>query len=75
MTESCNNRINWIDITKGLVMILTVYSHCGLSLIPILGTWVYGFYMPLFFFISGIFAKFREIYFVIIPETKMANIV
>lgn len=35
-------------------MILTVYSHCGLSLIPILGTWVYGFYMPLFFFISGI---------------------
>lgn len=50
-------RIEWIDMTKGLVMILTVYSHCGLSSVPVLGTWVYGFYMPLFFFVSGILLK------------------
>ena len=53
-------RINWIDMTKGLVMILTVYSHCGLSLIPILGAWVYGFYMPLFFFVSGILLNLEK---------------
>ena len=38
-------------------MILTVYSHCGLSSVPVLGTWVYGFYMPLFFSVSGILLK------------------
>lgn len=38
-------------------MILTVYSHCGLSSVPVLGTWVYGFYMPLFFSLSGILLK------------------
>lgn len=47
-------------MTKGLVMILTVYSHCGLSLIPILGAWVYGFYMPLFFFVSGILLNLEK---------------
>ena len=50
-------RIDWIDMTRGLVMILTVYSHCGLSSVPILSTWVYSFYMPLFFFVSGILLK------------------
>lgn len=48
------HRIQWVDMTKGFVMLLTVYSHCGLGLIPYIGKWVYSFYMPLFFFISGL---------------------
>lgn len=51
------NRIEWIDMTKGLVMILTVYMHSGLSNIPYVGEWVNAFFMPLFFFVSGILLK------------------
>ena len=47
-------RIEWIDMTKGLVMILTVYMHSWLNGVPILGDWVNAFFMPLFFFISGV---------------------
>ena len=34
---------NWIGMTKRFVIILTVYSCCGLNSVSVLGTWVYGF--------------------------------
>lgn len=55
--NSTLERYKWIDLAKGLVMILTVYMHCGLSGVPFVGEWVNAFFMPLFFFVSGILLK------------------
>ena len=49
-----NKRIEWIDIAKGISIILVVYGHAGLSAIPYIGDWFAAFRMPFFFFISGI---------------------
>ena len=44
-------RLNFLDIAKGIGIILVLYSHsCGF---PIFGNAVVAFYMPLFFFVSG----------------------
>ncbi|GEO70627.1 acyltransferase family protein [Levilactobacillus acidifarinae] len=60
-------RIQWIDIAKGLGILLVIYGHAlggimnshdqlatGVLLKPY--NIIYGFHMPLFFFLSGIFA-------------------
>lgn len=48
------NRIEWIDLAKGMSIILVVYGHCGLASIPYLGDWFPTFHMPFFFLISGL---------------------
>ena len=45
----CSNRIEWVDIFKGLAIILMVLGHSG-SPITI---YIYLFHMPAFMFISG----------------------
>ena len=50
-------RIEWIDMCKGVVMILTVYMHSWLSTVPYVNTFVNIFYMPLFFMVSGLFTR------------------
>lgn len=44
-------RIQWIDIAKGLGIILVIIGHAGTP--NIIGKYIYGFHMPLFFIISG----------------------
>ena len=57
-------RVAWIDYARGLAIILVVYGHCfrglqdgGLvgagSPLPVIDFIIYGFHMPLFFFLSG----------------------
>ncbi len=44
-------RLEWIDIAKGIAIILVVLGHAtGAS---IMGKYIYSFHMPLFFIISG----------------------
>lgn len=43
--------LNWIDVLKGLGIILVILGHLRLS--PELVNYIYLFHMPLFFFISG----------------------
>lgn len=47
-------RVLWIDVLKGLAIILVVIGHsaveCGLNY---WSNWIYTFHMPLFFLISG----------------------
>ncbi|MGN0161876.1 MAG: acyltransferase family protein [Lachnospiraceae bacterium] len=44
-------RLDFLDIAKGIGIILVLYSHsCGF---PIFGNAFVAFYMPLFFFVSG----------------------
>ena len=44
------NRIKWIDISKGIGIILVLMGH--ISKIKIINNVIYAFHMPLFFMIS-----------------------
>lgn len=47
-------RIVWIDIAKGISIILVALGHMGIVNIPFFGEWLSSFRMPFFFFVSGI---------------------
>lgn len=49
--EISKNRIDWIDQTRGLSILLVVYAHN----FPIFEEYIYTFHVPLFFLISGFF--------------------
>ena len=49
-------RIEYIDIAKGIGILLVALAHADISLIsPYLHRFIYSFHMPLFFFLSGYF--------------------
>lgn len=48
-----DNRVNYIDVAKGIGIILVVIGHCTIG--TPLFHFIYQFHMPFFFFISGIF--------------------
>lgn len=59
-------RIAWVDYAKGIGIILVVVGHVlrGLQKTPVhvpgwefADTWIYAFHMPLFFYLSGLFAE------------------
>lgn len=45
-------RIEWIDIARGLAIILMIVGHTSIP--SIINNWIYSFHMPFFFFISGV---------------------
>ncbi|WP_273212125.1 acyltransferase family protein [Runella zeae] len=45
-------KIQWIDILKGIGIILVVLGHTGIPWF--FSKWIYSFHMPLFFFVSGV---------------------
>lgn len=47
-----NNRVKFVDIAKGIGIILVVYGHSSLSF-HTANVWLHAFHMPLFFFITG----------------------
>ena len=60
------DRLHWVDYAKGIGIFLVVVGHVlrGLvnssileesKLLGFVDRWIYGFHMPLFFFISGLF--------------------
>ena len=48
--EGRRDREEWIDIAKGIGIILVVFCHIKVSFLT---TYIYWFHMPLFFLISG----------------------
>lgn len=54
--KSISNRINWLDVAKGIGIFLVILSHLPAKDDPNqwLFTYIFSFHMPLFFFISGI---------------------
>lgn len=44
-------RIKWVDVAKGLCILLVVAGHTGIPVYLVL--WIFSFHMPFFFFISG----------------------
>ena len=52
MDNKLVERVDWIDITKGIAIFLMVCGHTGIP--QSLSNWIWSFHMPLFFFISGL---------------------
>ena len=53
-----SKRIEWLDIAKGITIILMVLGHSSIPK-PI-SNWIWSFHMPLFFFASGICTDFER---------------
>lgn len=60
-------RVDWVDYAKGIGIFLVVVGHVlrgldgdamleGRTWFPVVDNWIYAFHMPLFFFLSGLFA-------------------
>ena len=49
-------REKYIDIAKGIAIILVIMGHCEYTNETLL-VWIYSFHMPLFFMINGFFIK------------------
>src|SRR5574338_650499 len=52
------SRVGYVDIAKGIGIILVVMGHNDFALIsPFAHKFIYSFHMPMFFFMSGMFFK------------------
>ncbi|MCC8049997.1 MAG: acyltransferase family protein [Clostridiales bacterium] len=47
-----SNRIEWIDVAKGIGIILVIMGHC-FNKSSLIHKWIFSFHMPLFFILSG----------------------
>lgn len=50
------SRVSYIDIAKGIGILLVIIGHCVNKNTPI-HNWIFSFHMPFFFFVSGYFFK------------------
>ena len=50
-------RYRFIDIARGIAIIVVVLGHSFSSADCPMNKMILGFHMPLFFFLSGVFAK------------------
>ena len=56
--SSTNQREAWVDVLKGLAIMLVVLGHNQLTILcPIVFNIIFSFHIPLFFFISGYLFK------------------
>lgn len=62
------NRIDWMDTAKGIGIFLVVWGHFYAS--DTLKIVIYGFHMPLFFFLSGYLYKERAMSFLAFVKKK-----
>ncbi|MCM2532901.1 acyltransferase family protein [Neobacillus pocheonensis] len=53
-----NKRIDWLDVGKGLGMLLVMLGHTDIP--SPLRTYIYTFHMPFFFFLSGYLVKLKQ---------------
>ena len=54
-----NGRIEWIDILKGIAIVLVVFGHIYSN--EIVFKWLYSFHVPIFFFAGGYVYKQRSV--------------
>lgn len=70
---SNTGRIQWIDSCKGLAIILVVLGHTmrtDLSLV-----YIYGFHMPLFFFLSGVVCDEKKYTWISFLKSRFNSII
>ncbi len=56
MAESTKERVEWVDVAKGMAIILMVLGHC-VNIESRLRPVIFSFHMPFFIMISGYFYK------------------
>ena len=65
-------RLNWLDIAKGIGILLMVLGH---SAIPILiSNFIYAFHMPLFFIASGWLTNWQKKNFIVFVKRKFRTL-
>ena len=47
-------RLDYLDIAKGIGILLVIIVHCQMGRIGCIHSIIYSFHMPLFFFLSGV---------------------
>lgn len=57
--SNITQKAEWVDLCRGMGIFLVVLGHTMLSN-PISGVYIYGFHMPLFFFISGLVSNYKK---------------
>ena len=67
-TKNKLSRLNYLDVAKGLAIILVLIGHYPKTDSGIV-TWLSSFHMPLFFLITGMLIKYTKE-----PERKMAEL-
>ena len=60
-TTDNNKRLDYLDVAKGIGILLVILGHCQLGRIGRAHSLIYSFHMPLFFFLSGFVYKDYEI--------------
>ena len=58
MNKEYTDRIEWLDVAKGLTIILMVLGHTSIP--DVLSRFIYSFHMPLFFIASGWTTKWKH---------------
>lgn len=61
-----SNRINWLDISKGIAILLVITAHCDIP--NTAKNVIYFFHMPLFFILAGLTLNFNTL-------TKLTTII
>lgn len=75
MQAKISNRLDYLDLSKGLAIILVVLGHIYQD--NYIRTWLYSFHIPLFFIISGMLLNYKNITnnnFLSILKTKIKSI-
>lgn len=62
------NRLQWLDIAKGIAIILMVLGHSSMP--PIIQNWIFAFHMPLFFLASGLTTNWSKDVWVVFLRKK-----
>ena len=53
MTISETKRLDWVDVAKGITILLMVAGHTSIP--ETISKYIWSFHMPFFFFVSGVF--------------------
>ena len=69
MGDRSKKRIKWIDVCKGIGMILVILGHCA-YFGGVLHNYIFTFHMPLFFLLSGLFFNANQIRNVVTRKAK-----
>lgn len=66
-------RISWIDSCKGLAILLVIIGHTMTS--EISSVFIYGFHMPLFFFLSGLVCNEKKYNWVSFLKSRFNSLI
>ncbi len=72
-----NERIKWIDVAKGLGLILVVVGHFWYgSNLPIINQAIYSFHVPMFFMLSGLTSAYstKQVTFAELAKKKAVRL-